>query len=110
MRQSGIIAVAGLHAREHHVERLAGDHSNARRLAAGLQDFGFKVDPFTETNIVLFEVERTEEFEKEILARGILMLALTKDQVRAATHMVVSEADINDALSHIAEVAKARSR
>jgi hypothetical protein len=39
-----------------------------------------------------------------------LMLALTKDQVRAATHMVVSEADINDALSHIAEVAKARSR
>jgi threonine aldolase len=110
MRQSGIIAAAGLHALEHHVERLADDHSNARRLAAGLQDLGFKVDPLPETNIVLFEVERAEEFQQEILARGILMLALTKDQVRAVTHMDVSEADIDDALGRIAEVAKARSR
>jgi threonine aldolase len=38
------------------------------------------------------------------------MLALTKDQVRAVTHMDVSEADIDDALGRIAEVAKARSR
>jgi threonine aldolase len=110
MRQSGIIAAAGLHALEHHVERLADDHSNARRLAAGLQDLGFKVDSLPETNIVLFEAERAEEFQQEILARGILMLALTKDQVRAVTHMDVSEADIDDALGRIAEVAKARSR
>ncbi len=109
MRQSGIIAAAGLHALEHHVERLADDHSNARRLAAGLQDLGFKVDPFPETNIVFFEAERAEEFQQEILARGVLMLALTKDQVRALTHMEVSETDIDDALSRIAEVAKARS-
>ena len=110
MRQSGIIAAAGLYALEHHVERLADDHSNARHLAAGLQDLGFKVDPFPETNIVLFEVERAEGFEQEILARGVLMLALTKDRIRAVTHMDVSEADIDDALSRIAEVAKARSR
>ena len=64
MRQAGIIAAAGLHALEHHVERLADDHSNAQRLATGLQDLGFKVDPFPETNIVIFEAERAEEFEK----------------------------------------------
>ncbi len=79
-------------------------------LIKGLQDIGFKIDRFPETNIVIFEVERAEEFEKEILARGVLMLALTKDRVRAVTHMDVSEADIDDALGRIAEVAKARPR
>jgi threonine aldolase len=110
MRQSGIIAAAGIHALEHHVERLADDHSNAQRLAAGLRDLGFKVDPFPETNIVIFEAERAEEFEQECLARGVLMLALTKDLVRAVTHIDVSEADIDDALSRIAEIAKTRPR
>jgi len=110
MRQSGIIAAAGLHALEHHVERLAEDHSNARRLAIGLQNLGFRVDRFPETNIVIFEVDRAEEFEKEILARGVLVLALTKDLVRAVTHMDVSESDIDDALRRIAETAKTRSR
>jgi threonine aldolase len=110
MRQSGIIAAAGLHALEHHVERLADDHSNAQRLAVGLQGLGFKVDPFPETNIVIFEAERAEEFEKELLVRGVLTLALTKDLMRVVTHMDVSEADIDDALGRIAEVAKARPR
>ncbi len=110
MRQSGIIAAAGLHALEHHVERLADDHSNAQRLAAGLRDLGFKVDPFPETNIVIFEQARAEEFEKKLLARGILTLALTKDLMRVVTHMDVSEADIDDALGRIAEVARARPR
>ena len=36
MRQAGILAAAGLYALEHHVARLADDHANARRLAAGL--------------------------------------------------------------------------
>ncbi|MDH5222595.1 MAG: low-specificity L-threonine aldolase [Betaproteobacteria bacterium] len=36
MRQAGILAAAGLYALEHNVERLAEDHANAERLAAGL--------------------------------------------------------------------------
>jgi len=110
MRQAGIIAAAGLHALEHHVERLAEDHSNARRLAAGLQELGLKVDRFPETNIVIFGIDRAEECEKRILAQGVLMLALTKDLVRAVTHMDVSEADIDDALSRVAEIVKAHRR
>jgi threonine aldolase len=108
MRQSGIIAAAGIHALEHHVERLADDHSNAQRLATGLQDLGLKVDPFPETNIVIFEIERAEEFETELLAKGVLTLALTKELVRVVTHMDVSESDIDTALSWMAEVVKAR--
>ena len=33
MRQIGILAAAGLHALDHHLERLADDHANARLLA-----------------------------------------------------------------------------
>ena len=40
MRQSGIAAAAGVYALDHHVERLADDHANARRLASGLADAG----------------------------------------------------------------------
>jgi len=109
MRQSGIIAAAGLHALEHHIDRLADDHSNARRLASGLQDLGFKVDPFPETNIVIFEVERAEEFEKELLTRGVLTLALTKNLMRVVTHMDVYEPDVDAAVSRIADAVKARS-
>ena len=57
MRQSGIVAAAGLYALDHNVERLAEDHENARVLAEGLAELpGVKLDASTvETNIVLFE-------------------------------------------------------
>ncbi len=109
MRQVGVIAAAGLHALKHHVERLADDHANARRLAEGLQALGFDVEPFPETNIVIFKVDRAEEFERELLAQGVLVLALTKDRVRAVTHMDVSEADIDHALGRVAKIAKSRT-
>jgi threonine aldolase len=110
MRQVGIVAAAGLYALDHHVERLADDHANARRLALGLADLGFKVDPFPETNIVIFEVERAEAFEQELLAEGVLVLALSPHRVRAVTHLGVAEPDIDRALSRIAKVARARAR
>ncbi len=37
MRQAGILAAAGLHALDHHVERLAEDHARAARLAEALR-------------------------------------------------------------------------
>ena len=58
---------------------------------------------------MIFQVERAEEFERELLTRGVLTLALTKNLMRVVTHMDVSEADIDEALSGIADVAKARA-
>ncbi len=52
LRQVGVLAAAGLYALEHNVERLAEDHANARRLAAGLRGIpALKVTP-PDTNIV----------------------------------------------------------
>ena len=43
-RQSGIVAAGCLHALDHHVERLAEDHDNARVLAEGLLELGLRRD------------------------------------------------------------------
>ena len=57
MRQAGIVAAAGLYALDHHVERLADDHANARRLAEGLVEAGLPVDlEQVETNFVFLDV------------------------------------------------------
>src|SRR5690606_26818336 len=58
MRQSGILAAAGLYALEHHRERLAEDHARARRLAELLHGTpGIRVIP-PETNIVMIDIVR----------------------------------------------------
>ena len=45
LRQSGVLAAACLHALDHHCERLAEDHENARLLADGLAELRGAVDP-----------------------------------------------------------------
>ena len=73
MRQSGILAAAGLYALEHHVERLADDHENARRLAAALAEVpGLTVDPdAVETNIVLVTCADAAGLISLLAARGV---------------------------------------
>jgi threonine aldolase len=102
MRQVGILAAAGLHALEHHIERLADDHANAQRLATGLEKLGFPVDPAPETNMVMFAVQDTAGFLKATQAAGVLINPMDDQRFRAVTHLDVSEADIDAALAHIA--------
>jgi len=103
MRQAGILAAAGLYALEHHGERLAEDHTNARRLAAGLERLGVTVDPAPETNMVLFEVEDAGAFLAAILARGVLMNPVSRNRFRAVTHLDIGTKDVDDALATIGE-------
>jgi threonine aldolase len=107
MRQSGILAAAGLHALDHHVERLADDHVRARRLADGLAQLdGVELDPaLVETNIVVFEVPDAAAFCAALEARGVRMGALGPRRVRAVTHLDVDDAGIERALATAAAVA-----
>jgi len=59
MRQSGVLAGAALYALDHHIERLADDHTNALALAEGVAQLpGFAVEPSEiETNIVYMGVD-----------------------------------------------------
>ncbi len=110
MRQAGILAAAGLHALEHHVERLAEDHANARRLADGLAKLGFAVDPPPQTNMVLFRVEDTPGFVRETRARHLLINPMAEGEFRAVTHLDVSADDVDEALGRLAEVTAAGIR
>jgi threonine aldolase len=100
MRQSGIVAAAGLYALDHHVDGLADDHARARRLAEGLAGLpGVRIDAATvETNIVIFGVPDAPAFCAAVERQGVGMLPIGPDRVRAVTHLDVDDAGIERAL------------
>jgi threonine aldolase len=101
LRQAGIVAAGALYALDHHVERLAEDHANARRLAAGLAEIeGVSVGP-VETNIVVFEVDDAPGLVAALERDGVLMGALGPGRVRAVTHLDVSTGDVDLALDAV---------
>ncbi len=105
MRQAGIIAAGALHAMRHQRARLAEDHANAKRLAAGLSGIeGLAVDPAeVETNMVRFQVKAmpAAQFVDRLHARGVLTLAVGPDTIRAVTNLMVSPEDIDAAVNVI---------
>jgi len=104
MRQAGILAAAALHALEHNVARLAEDHANAARLARGLVEIGLGVDPFPETNIVLFSGPDRPDFAARLRESGVLVNAVSPGRFRAVTHLDVSSDGIDEALARVARL------
>ena len=109
MRQAGIIAAAGVYALQHHVERLAEDHANARRLAQGIAEIeGIVVDP-VETNMVYFDVAglglTADRFEERTVDRGLRFSTFGETQLRAVTHLDVSRPQIAEAIRIVQSVA-----
>lgn len=100
MRQAGIVAAAALYALDHHVERLAEDHENARVLGNGLAELpGVELDPAgVETNIVIFAVPDPVGFIAAMHERGVELSAAAGGRVRAVTHLDVDRAGIEQAL------------
>lgn len=111
MRQAGVLAAAGLYALDHHVERLAEDHANAKLLAEGLRNVpGITLDPpQPETNLVFFDVAglSAPELSKRLRAEGIAIGAESDTRLRAVTHLDVDSGGIADAISAIARIMKA---
>jgi threonine aldolase len=89
MRQVGILAAAGLHALDHHVERLADDHAHAKLLADACG-----LDPDTvETNIVVVPRDDPAEFVAGAREGGVLIAPVGPTAVRIVTHLDVSRED-----------------
>lgn len=109
MRQVGIIAAGALHALEHHRNRLADDHANARDFADGIaESSGIEIDLATvESNIVIFRVTTmpAAEMVEKLGAAGVGVLATGPDTIRAVTNLMVSPDDIAAAVEIIADIA-----
>ncbi|MEO8802759.1 MAG: GntG family PLP-dependent aldolase [Rudaea sp.] len=110
MRQSGIIAAACEYALDHHVERLAEDHANAKRLAAGIASIdGLHIDPASvETNLIYFDVGAANwdaaKVCRGLLDVGVRMGPMGARTVRAVTHLDVDTKGIDTALAALHRV------
>ena len=99
MRQAGILAAAARHALTHHVKRLAEDHENAARLAAGLARHPeLSVAP-TQTNMVFIVVRDNiaPAFCAHLAEAGVQPHGTTRQ--RWCTHLDVSTADVDAAIA-----------
>ena len=110
MRQAGILAAAGCYALEHHIERLADDHANAQKLAAGIKAIpGVALAADVPTNMVYFDTaEPAEEFTRQLFKRGVSCLASGPNRIRMVTHLDVSAADVDRAIEAVRQVAGER--
>jgi threonine aldolase len=103
LRQSGMLAAAGLYALDHNVERLAEDHGNARRLAEMLGNLaGIRImNPEVETNIVFIDPSPGGLKPKDIVAalmrHNVRMGTSYGGMIRAVTHLDVTTGDMETA-------------
>jgi threonine aldolase len=109
MRQAGISAAGCLYSLDHHVERLAGDHANARTLAGGLAQIEGMVVQQPETNLVFFDPAGCgvtgAAMVVALRARGVL-LATMDGRIRACTHLDVTAAMVEETLALVREIVR----
>ncbi len=99
MRQAGVLAAAAFHALDHHIDRLADDHTNARALAEGLQGLPGVTAQAPQSNIVFVDLppERAAGVVDRLRAAGVLCTGLYR--LRFVTHLDVSAVDIQRAVT-----------
>jgi threonine aldolase len=101
MRQAGVCAAGCSYALDHHVDRLAEDHANAKALARGLAQMpGMKVEQ-PDTNLVFFDPTGTGMTAAQVVAAARMegvQLSMLGGRIRACTHLDVTAAMIEETL------------
>ena len=109
MRQAGICAAACTYALDHHVDRLAEDHNNARTLARGLAQIAGVDVQQPETNLVFFKPDGAGigggDMVARLRARGVL-LAMMDGRIRACTHLDVSTDMIEETVGLVRDIVR----
>jgi len=105
MRQVGILAAAGLHAIEHHFDRLEEDHRRAAAIGERLEANGAVASVASvETNIVIAslpEGRAAGEMVEHFTSHGVLCSAFGPDKVRWVTHLDFGEEDLARVLAAV---------
>ena len=109
MRQAGICAAACVYALDHHVDRLAEDHANARALARGLSQIAGVEVQHPETNLVFFKPDGAGVSGADMVAKlhqhGVL-LAMMDGRIRACTHLDVTAGMIEETVRLVRDIAR----
>jgi threonine aldolase len=112
MRQAGILAAAALYALDHHIDRLATDHDNARILGKAIASIdGLDLVYPVETNIVIFRVnegfDTVDNLMKRLKTQGVLMVPFGPRWIRMVTHLDVDAGDCAHACDVLANLGPA---
>lgn len=98
MRQSGILAAAGLYALDHNLERISDDHANAKRFAEILSGSPTVRPIPPDSNIVMVDLASDAQAASAQLAKaGVRMSAYGPQRLRAVMHLDVTRADVERA-------------
>ena len=98
MRQAGILAAAGLHALEHHVDRLADDHDRASRLATALVEhpgislLGGKAN--TNMMFVQLDPDLAKRFS-DLMAEAGVNVGPPATTMRLVTHLDITDESLD---------------
>ncbi|WP_166838101.1 low-specificity L-threonine aldolase [Rheinheimera pleomorphica] len=123
MRQTGILAAAGLYALQHNIDRLADDHANCRHLAEGLTTLSAQLPALqgklvtlpVQTNILFTDVELSlaEQLVPYLAERGIKLTGSNYQsangsikRLRWVCHLDISRDDIERTLQAVTEFAE----
>ncbi len=95
MRQAGFIAAAGIYALDEHIERLAEDHKNARKIVELLENLPYieEILP-TETNIIIFKLNKAvkdADFIKKMAENKVMVSGFGPQTIRLVTHLDFKE-------------------
>ncbi|HSW68876.1 MAG TPA: threonine aldolase family protein [Gammaproteobacteria bacterium] len=111
MRQTGMIAAAGIYALKNNIDRLNEDHKNAQLFSNELTKFDSHIRVVThspETNMVLFDwifdTVSSEEFVSRCLKNNLRFSRMSENRFRAVTHLDVIKEDIIAAANIIADI------
>ena len=105
MRQSGVLAAAGLYALKNNVNRLIEDHKNAQKLANSLGTFdGIEAEPaYTNMVFVSVQEEKRQGLIEHLKKNNVLVTGFIGSRLRLVTHKDVSEATIDLAINCFAD-------
>ncbi|MBR0780443.1 low specificity L-threonine aldolase [Bradyrhizobium iriomotense] len=112
MRQSGVVAAAGLVALETMLARLSEDHAAAKRLAAALSwlDPTLADPDHVQTNILRIDVSASARdaaaWAESVKRHGILVQASGPAQLRLVTHRHIDAAAVDRTIAAFAAVAR----
>lgn len=102
MRQSGLLAAAGLFALEHNVPRLGEDHARAEALADCLRKLGAG-EVSQASNMVFFTPEdgRNAALQADLAENGVVIGAGDSGAIRLVLHRDVSDAGLDLAIQSL---------
>jgi len=105
MRQAGVLAAAGIHALDNHIDRMEEDHIRARRLAEAIAVMdGFEVDmESVQTNMVYVTTKApASKIVAGLAEHGIDLFDLTPNSLRIVIHLHITDEDVDRTIAAFA--------